>query len=263
MKNPFVQALIIILFFFGLFFSMTKIDWMRIFNVEQASQNTEEKLGDLFWEMIKKSDKEIKNKDVIQIIDSLFNKMCDANNIDRSSIKLHIIENDNVNAFALPNRHLVIYSGLIIDAKNEAALCGVLGHELAHIELNHVMKKLIKELGLSVLIGMTTGNGGGEVMKQAAKLLSSSAYDRTLEQEADLKAVDYLHETDLSPEPFAEFLYNISNNADANQYLSWISTHPDSKERAEYILTYRDDVKMDSKPILSANTWQKLKDILN
>jgi hypothetical protein len=35
------------------------------------------------------------------------------------------------------------------------------------------MKKLVNEIGLSVLISMTTGNGGSEVIKETAKMLSS------------------------------------------------------------------------------------------
>ena len=44
------------------------------------------------------------------------------------------------------------------------------------------MKKLIKEVGLSVLISMTTGQGGTEIIQETAKLLSSSAFDRSLEK---------------------------------------------------------------------------------
>ena len=47
-------------------------------------------------------------------------------------------------------------------------------------------KKLSKEIGLSVLLSATTGGKGSAIVKEILKSLSSSAYDRTLEKEADI-----------------------------------------------------------------------------
>jgi beta-barrel assembly-enhancing protease len=99
-------------------------------------------------------------------LDKLILPLCKANTIERDSLKVHIVEKDEVNAFALPNNHLVVYTGLITDCKKQEALQGVLGHEIAHIEKNHVMKKLSKEVGLSVLLSATTGGKGGRNLKK-------------------------------------------------------------------------------------------------
>jgi len=94
-------------------------------------------------------------------------------------------------------------------------------------------------------------------------MLSSSAFDRSLEKEADIKAVDYLVNANLNPEPFAYFLYKLSETEnEAAKYLTWISTHPDSKERAEYIIEYGKGKKTQYKPVLSIDTWDKLKTTL-
>ena len=175
-----------------------------------------------------------------------------------------MLNKDEINAFALPSGHLIVYSGLIINSDNQEELIGVICHEIAHIELNHVMKKLVKEIGLSVLISITTGNGGSEIIKETAKILSSTAFDRSLEKEADIKAVDYLVNAKVNPEPFANFLYKLSNKEhDATEYLTWISTHPDLKERAKYIIEYSKNKLTDYEPILSIETWEKLKVELN
>lgn len=260
MKKPIIQGLITILLFFGTWYALTQIDWMKIFKVQQVTDKTEQKLGELFWEVFKKSEKEIKNTHVVNSVDSIVTHICKANKIDRRKLKIHILNKDDINAFALPNGHLIIYSGLILHSNNQEELTGVICHEIAHIELNHVMTKLVKEIGLSVLISMTTGNSGAEVIKETAKMLSSSAFDRSLEKEADIKAVDYLINANVNPEPFADFLYKLSNSEhEAIKYLTWISTHPDSKERAEYIIEYSKGKLTDYKPILSNETWDKLK----
>jgi predicted Zn-dependent protease len=173
---------------------------------------------------------------------------------------LHIIEKDEINAFALPDGHLVVYSGLILNVDSPEELSGVLSHEIAHIELNHVMKKLVKEVGLSVLISMTTGNGGSKTIHETAKMLSGSAYDRQLEREADNKAVDYLSGANIDPEALADFLYKLSDDGDeVSNYLSWISTHPDSKERAKEIIEISKNRDRNNRPVLSSKTWNELK----
>ncbi|HAQ18253.1 MAG TPA: peptidase M48 [Prolixibacteraceae bacterium] len=218
---------------------LSQIDWMKLLNIEPTTQTTEEKIGDLFWKMLKNTESEITSDSIVASVDSMLTRICTANSIDRKKVKLHLLRKDEINAFALPNNHLVIYSGLITSCENEAELYGVLAHELAHMEKNHVMNKLIKEIGLSVLISMSTGNGNTEIMKEALKHLSSTAYDRKLETEADLTAVDYLEKAGIDPEPFANFLYSLADETkNLPSQIYWISTHPESKERAEKIIEH-------------------------
>lgn len=260
MRKVIFQLIVTIALFFAVWFALSKVDWMTIFKVEQVSKTTEEKLGDLFWDLINESEKVIQNKKITAPLDSLLSRICVSNDIDQSQVKLHIIQKDDINAFALPYNHLIIYSGLISASENEEEISGVICHELAHMELNHVMKKLIKEVGLSVLISMTIGNNGSDMAMETAKVISSTAYDRSLEREADIKAVDYLVKSNINPEGFANFLYKLSENeSQLVSYLSWISSHPDSKERAEYVIEYSSDKPKNYQTILAQETWDELK----
>ncbi len=263
MGKTIIQGLITIALFFLTWFALTQIDWITVFRVQKATEKTEEKLGNLFWNIFQKTEKENKSQFVVSSVDSIVTKICNANNIDRKFIKVHILDKEEVNAFALPNGHLVVYSGLIKNSDNPEEFSGVICHEIAHIQLNHVMKKLVKEIGLSVLISMTTSKGGSETIREAAKMLSSSAFDRNLEKEADIKAVDYLVKAKINPEPFANFLFKLSaEDNEATKYLTWISTHPDSRERAEYIIEYSKDKKTKFEEVMTIDTWDKLKEKL-
>jgi predicted Zn-dependent protease len=263
MTRAIIQGTATILLFFGAWFALKQIDWMAMFKVEQATDKTEQKIGELIWEFYKKNEKTIDTPYLVGAMDSIVARICKENEIDVQKIKIHILEKDEINAFALPNGHLVVYSGLILNSDNQEELTGVICHEIAHIELNHVMKKLVKEIGLSVIISMTTGNGSAEGIKKAAKMLSSSAFDRSLEKEADIKAVEYLTNAKVNPEPFANFLYKLSEKEqESAKYFTWISTHPDSRERAEYIIQYSKKNKVEYKPIVTVDTWKKVKDAL-
>lgn len=259
MRKAITEAAVLIVLFFSTLFLLSKVDWFTVLHIEQITSKTEEKLGDTFWDVFKHTETESRNKFAINCIDSIIDRICLKNNFERDSIKLHILEKDEVNAFALPNRHLVVFSGLITECENPEELSGVLAHEIAHMEMNHVMKKLIKEIGLSMLISIGSGKSSGEVAKQAAKVLSSTAFDRSLEKEADMKAVDYMITANIDPEPFAGFMNRLSEKeGDALKYFAWVGTHPDSKERSEYILDYCRNKTIVKEPVLAEETWINL-----
>ncbi|VAW27151.1 hypothetical protein MNBD_BACTEROID06-554 [hydrothermal vent metagenome] len=250
---------IVSLFFIALW-AANQVDWMKMFGVEENISSTEQKAGELLWEFYSANNPEVNDDELLLPIDSILTKICESNSIERDEIKLHIIDKDEINAFALPNNHLVIYSGLLVAVKNEAELGGVIGHEIAHLQMDHVMKKLVKEIGLAVIITMTSGNGNSQILLESIKTLTSSAYDRSLEEEADFKSVDYLIKADIDPTAFADFLYTLGgDNPDTEEIMSWVSTHPYSKERAEEIITYSKKKNYKAKQVLNPATWKILK----
>jgi predicted Zn-dependent protease len=259
MAKVLLHLLILLGSFLGMWLGFTQVDWITLFKIESVSEKTEDKLGNLLWESIKASEEEITDKRVTRPVDSILQRLCTANGFDRKEVKLHVIKKDEVNAFAFPGKRLVVYSGLINDSKKEAELAGVMAHELAHIKRNHVMKKLIKEVGLTALISIAAG-GGGEMIGELVRTLSSSAYDRSLESEADMYAVDYLMEAKVDPTPFADFLARLARQEpEAMKHFSWISTHPDTQERADKIYERANDSGWEYEPILSDETWKRLK----
>lgn len=264
MKKITIQGLMIIASFFLTFFLLQQTNWMRLFSIKENTAKTEEKLGNIFWEVYKQAEPQNNNKIADKVINNLVNQICKNNNIETSNIKVHLVKKDDINAFALPNGHLVVYTGLIAACENQEELAGVIAHEIAHIESKHVMKKLIKEIGLTVLISMTTGNTSSEAIKSAIKLLSSSAFDRKLEKEADIKAVDYLTNAKINTTPFANFLNKLGNKDNsATKYLSWLSTHPESEKRAEYISAYSKSKKIKFQVPLGITIWKALQKSLN
>lgn len=250
------QGFFILVVFFGLWFGLSKVDFVGFFQIQKHSDSAENKIGELIWKQIQESEEVITKDSLVKTLDSLILPICKANDIERDSLKIHIIKNEEVNAFALPNNHLVVYTGLLLDCKKQEAVQGVLGHEIAHIENNHVMKKLSKEVGLSVLLAAASGGKGGEIFKQILQTLSSTAYDRTLEKEADLQSVKYLLNANINPEPMADFMYELAQKEEIPSGLSWISTHPESEERANYILDYLKGKKYQKHQTLSAKSWK-------
>jgi predicted Zn-dependent protease len=230
MKKLLIQSVISVSVLLAVYLTLNSIDWMTIFKVKQAIQKSEEKIGTLVWDYYLIDKVEITNDSLVVKLDSLFQQLCITNKIDQHSIQLHIVESDEINAFSLPGNQIVVNKALIDSCNDTDQLASVLAHELAHLELNHITKKLIKEFGLTILI---TSSGSGEisgVIKEISKLLSSTAYDRQNEKEADLQAVKYLQNASIDPNALIEFLQKIESKES-----SWISTHPNTQERITYI----------------------------
>jgi len=133
------QGFLILVVFFGLWFGLSKVDFVGFFQIQKHSVSAENKIGDLIWNQIQETEDVITKDSLVKTLDSLILPICKANNIERDSLKIHIVKKDEVNAFALPNNHLVVYTGLLVDCKKQEAVQGVLGHEIAHIENKHVI----------------------------------------------------------------------------------------------------------------------------
>ncbi len=172
------KGLLLVLIFVGGWLLLSQINFREWWGIDKASEKSEERISEFIKENLERTEDIIKDKKVTQKLDSLLERITDRNNLNRNEIKLIILNKPEVNAFALPTDYLVVNSGLIQACESPEALSGVLAHELGHMQLNHVRKKLIKELGLAVLISSTSG-GGGEVVRQVTQTLSSTAYDRS------------------------------------------------------------------------------------
>ncbi|MCF8330885.1 MAG: M48 family metallopeptidase [Bacteroidales bacterium] len=259
MKKVVLQGIVVVLLFLFTWFAMDQVNWMSAFNVQKTTEKTEEKLGELLWDVFKSSEEEIKAQFVTASVDSILVRLCKSNDINREEIKLHILKKDQINAFALPDGHIVIFTGLMDAADDQNELAGVMAHELAHIKQGHVMQRLTREIGISVLLSMASGNSGSTVIRDAAKMLSSSAFDRNMEREADFYATEYMANSQLDPEALARFLFRLSLNENENlEKLVWISSHPASRERAEYIVEHAENLPKTSDYVLKSDTWKKI-----
>ena len=90
--------------------------------------------------------------------------------------------------------------------------------------------------------------------------LSSTAYDRSLEKEADLQGAEYMINAGMNAGAMADFLSRLAENNKNEYQISWLSTHPDTKSRAEYIRSYVSNKHYRMQQVLSPGTWEKMKE---
>ncbi len=256
MTKIIIHFIVLVALFFGTWFLLGNVDYLKHFRVEELTRETEHNLGELILDELQKGGRELASDTVYSFVNGIKKRLCTANGINDSSITLHILVRDEVNAIALPDRHLVVYTGMIRYCKSPEELSGVLAHEIGHIEHGHIMKRLRKEVGLSMLSALAGGEANGEIARETARLLSSTAFDRQLESEADASAVHMMAKADIDPEAFADVIFRLSQEKnDIPKRFEWISTHPNSQDRCAVILRLRKQEIYSSKSIADSTAW--------
>jgi len=82
---------------------------------------------------------------------NMMNKILESGYLNRKEYfewKLRIIDEDVLNAFAVPGGYLYFYTGLMQYLDNEAQLAGVMAHEIAHVANKRHTKKFWKTVEL-------------------------------------------------------------------------------------------------------------------
>lgn len=265
MKDKILYQLgVSLILFFGLWFLLSQINYTKHVDFNRIGEENEKKLGDLIYNTITQGSDPVESDSVKLLIDRIKKRICLPNDIDPEKIRIEVVMKDEINAFALPGDRVVVFSGIIHKCKNPEELAGVLCHEIAHLENDHVMQKLTKEVGLSMLMVVAGGNSGQEILNETVRLVSSTAFDRKLEREADESAARYMANSEIDPEHFANLLFRFALEvADTPDQFRWISTHPDPKERASGVLKIRSEENLHTSELAGEEEWERVKKILD
>ncbi|MBX9797234.1 M48 family metallopeptidase [Sphingomonas sp.] len=188
---------------------------------------------------------------------------------DPAQARIEVAAIPMVNAVTLPGGRVIIFEGLLKQAESADEVAGVTGHELGHVAHRDVLATLVRQLGLSFLLGGLEGNVRGYT-----DLVLSSAYSRQAETAADGFAIDAMAHGDISPAATAAFFNRLSGGAakkpgtkgeksgvvKAAEMLDYVSSHPNSAGRAErFAAAARGHGGY--APVLTPVEWQALRTI--
>ena len=165
-----------------------------------------------------------------------------------------VLDDDDINAFALPGGYVHVTRGLLALASNEAELAGVLGHEIGHITARHAAQRYSSataaNLGIGVLSILGTVAGlppsvteatGSGLQTGAAIYLQS--YSRDQEMEADRLGIRYMTRAGYDPEAMVTFFRKLdawsrleammAGDPGAAERLDIMASHPRTADRVQ------------------------------
>ena len=174
-------------------------------------------------------------------------------------LRVEVAKINMINAVALPGGNVILFDGLVTQAKSPDEVAGVLAHEIGHVREKHVMQALLRQMGLAVVLGGIDGNSGALVNN-----VLSMSYSRKSEAEADAHSMKALGNANISPVGTASFfdrLSNLDGSAGVKQdagITGYLSSHPLSGSRKAAF--EKSVVKgKNYKAALNAAEWRALK----
>ncbi len=152
-----------------------------------------------------------------------------------------IINQKEINAFALPGGPIYINLGTIQAADNEAQLAGVMAHEMSHIIMRHsthmASQQMLAQAPLSIIGGLLGSGTGGQLAQMGINFLAGSVflkYSRDAEKQADLVGAGIMHDAGYNPIAMVEFFRKLEQEGGASGP-QFFSDHPNPGNRVEYV----------------------------
>jgi predicted Zn-dependent protease len=150
--------------------------------------------------------------------------------------QIHIIKSKEVNAFALPGGIIVVNSGLILDSQSSDEILGVVAHEMGHVVKRHNVTQIVTDMSAN-FFKVFLGQGVVGAIINEADELSSRAYSRKQELEADTTGLGFLRTAGISAQGLMHVFGKKKTQAEISteKWTKWLSTHPLDEERVANI----------------------------
>jgi predicted Zn-dependent protease len=164
-------------------------------------------------------------------------------------IDVYVVQSEVPDARSFPGGSLFFYEGLLDLVRSEAALVGVVGYELSHLDRGHQLIALKQAQLFQRNIGSTAGQfdprqflTGGT---QMARLMSRPFRPQD-EQTADKDAVSWSYQAGYDSREFAEMLIALRERIAVKENIpipGFLRTHPPTLERAETVIEVFDELQ--------------------
>jgi|WetSurSiteA1Bulk_404760.scaffolds.fasta_scaffold11033_2 beta-barrel assembly-enhancing protease len=201
----------------------------------RLSVEKEEKLGELLLKATLSNPefRRIENDTVLKALDIITKRLCSALDSNRYSYQTVLVENGIANAFALPGGYIVVTTGLIGLMKSPEECAAVLAHEIGHIEQRHTLSKLLANFTASILFSDEA------LASEAAELLTTSAFSRRQEEEADRFGLRLLEKSRINPHIMGTAFRHLKEESGAyNPQMEIVMSHPDLDSRIKSAYQY-------------------------
>jgi predicted Zn-dependent protease len=171
----------------------------------------------------------------------------------RAEFNFSVLDSPVLNAFATPG-YVHMTRGLMAIFNSEDELAFVLGHEIAHVQAEHVEQTqsvaTVGAIGIGLLGALLGDSGWGQLLNLGAGLganLGLASFSRSNETESDTLGLGYITRAGYNPRAGAIAMQALETASDLEQRLagahapsvveSFFATHPRGPERVQNLIT--------------------------
>jgi predicted Zn-dependent protease len=171
--------------------------------------------------------------------------------------EFNLVDDPNVNAWAMPGGKVVVYTGLLPVAVDETGLAVVMGHEIAHALVGHGAERMSQQL-VFTFGGIAVDQAMQEQPEQTRAIVLSTygvgaqlgilKYSRTHESEADHLGLIYMAMAGYDPEAAVTFWQRMADAKGGGAPPEFLSTHPSDATRIRDIKRLLPEVRAYYRP---------------
>ena len=154
-----------------------------------------------------------------------------------------VVDDDTVNAFALPGGFIYMTRGILGYMNSEAQVVGVLGHEIGHVTARHSARQMTN--ATLAQIGLGVGSILSPEVRAVSDLLQTGLgllflkFSRDDESQADELGVRYAATAGYDPRElsgFFETIDRLTSGGGRERLPTWLSTHPAPQNRVGRVM---------------------------
>ena len=237
-----------------------------------VTEDRELEMGRQYHSMITQYEEIYRDPSIEDYVQSVGEALSEKSHRSNIVYRFTVLDNPEVNAFALPGGYVYINRGLMAYLSSESELAAVLGHEIGHITARHSVKKVSQAQLLNLLsyaVARSAGRGAGDLAGLGGGALLAG-YGREMELEADslgaqymvdngysakgmLNTISVLKEHELYSKEIAE-----RRGLEPQTYHGIFSTHPSNDKRLQELIQKAESSKDKVLTQRSSNYLQKI-----
>jgi predicted Zn-dependent protease len=192
----------------------------------------------------------IRDTEIERVLKSYEDPIAVAAGLDPAAIKIYIVNDPTINAFAAEGQNIFVNTGLFMQLKTPNQIIGVMAHETGHIAGGHLIRdtSAMSKASVPMLVGMAVGiaamiAGAGQAgmgaiaLGQQAAMSQFLAFSRVQEATADQMGQRFLRQTHQSGQGMVEVFETMANESAMRGDFKnpFISDHPADRERIDLL----------------------------
>jgi beta-barrel assembly-enhancing protease len=194
----------------------------------KVSMETEKKLGDSVLKSLNLDANKSQQGAAVDAVRKIGDQLTKGS---RYKYQWYVVDNDDINAFAVPGGYVIVNSGLLKKADSPNELAAVLAHEVQHVEQRHALKNMLNSAGVASVVMLVLGDTNA-VMMIMAQQVSTQYFSRQVEAEADIKGLNLLDKNHIDASGMASFFKKMEIEYKGKDDMpTWLSSHPETLAR--------------------------------
>jgi predicted Zn-dependent protease len=211
------------------------------------SLEDEYRLGSMVMRGLRDEGQILDDPEINEYLQNVGSRLATQAQLPGQNFNFFLVNDPEINAFALPGGFVGINAGLLLATRNENELAGVLAHEISHVTQRHIARSIAAQsrnsivstaaMLAAILLGAAAGGDAafaGLAAAQSVALNNQMSFSRANETEADNVGINLMTRVGYDPNgmwQFFEVLQRRNGSVSEADIPAILRSHPVTAER--------------------------------